>query len=241
MNSNSSLVWQIAKDEKEIRNNIDVNAQQQKKVEALEKLSNNNKGFLYGLGNEIDKTLNSSTEVNIKKNDRILDKANRPSIKKEKPWFDVEHIRDSLRFRTNIKKFDNVETIFDLLRQNNIKYIKIDLLKMFKPKSFGWRCSVFDCLLNGQIIEYYHSFLGLFWVNENIAHEIFEKWRNCDEKETTKKFKDFRKDLEKSTAAFDEEWSRVLSELKLTEEEAKENWDVMAKSIFQKIKLSASS
>jgi hypothetical protein len=235
LSSNNILVWEIDTDEDEIRNDIDFNASQREKVQALGTLSNKNKSDIDALGKSIDRAHNSVTEVNIKQSDRILDKANRPSIINEKPWFDVEHVRDSLRFRTSIQEFDNVEAIFDLLQSSNIEFIKIDLLKMFSPKSFGWRCSVFDVFLNGQIVEHYHSFAGLFQVNKNVAHEIFERWRNCNEEETTEKFEEFREDLERSSAAFDEEWNKVLSRLKLTEDKAFNNWNAMAESIFQKI------
>ncbi|MBL1275036.1 MAG: hypothetical protein COB30_003015 [Ectothiorhodospiraceae bacterium] len=107
---------------------------------------------------------------------------------------------------------------------------------MFKPKSFGWRCSVFDFSLGGQIVEYYHSFSEFFLINDKYAHRIYEKWRNCDENETAAKSKELRKDLEESTNAFDEEWEKVLSRLDLTENQAKNNWSIMAMSILQTIK-----
>jgi len=61
-----SLVWQIAKDEKKIRNDISIKASQQKKVEELELLSKNNKGILEDLGTKIDEALSLNTQVNIR-------------------------------------------------------------------------------------------------------------------------------------------------------------------------------
>ena len=227
------LVWESGD---EVANDVDRSLSEQEKVAALGKLTDQNIGYIERLAHKIDTQCQLESSVSRKSPETILEKSQRPEIRKKKPWFRVEHIRDSLRFRTGISEFLQVESIFGCLQSepgDRLEVKKIDLEKMFKPKSFGWRCSAFDLFTNGQIVEYYQSFSELIKVNDRLAHPLYEKWRELNDEETQARFAEARQDIEASRDAYDEVWKLVLENLGLTEEDAKRRWAEMAARIIR--------
>ena len=219
--------WEDSMDEKDIRNPIDFAGPADKKVRALDDLSVVNEPILKVIARAIDKNHGSKTSVNRKLSDRIKSKAQRLETLIKQPWFDIEHIRDSLRFRTGITKLEDVEKIYELLvGRGDIEFVKVDLVKMFAPKLWGWRFAAVDLAMpNKQIVEYYQSFTEMIAVNDSTGHPLYEKWRNASKEETMRHAVQIRKDLEKSIQAYADVWDKKLGELGLTETSAKERWD----------------
>lgn len=82
-------------------------------------------------------------------------KAKRPSIKDTKDWFDVEHVRDALRFRTPVQNLNELPTIVKAIKEAGFEIVKPDLDKLLTPKGRGWRMVALDLRApNGQIVEY---------------------------------------------------------------------------------------
>lgn len=132
-------------DVKDIRNPINPADSADDKVKALGDLSEVNEPILKKIAQAIDKKQGSNTSINRKLPDRIKSKAQRPETLIKQPWFDIEHVRDSLRFRTGITKFEDVEKIYELLvGRRGIEFVKVDLVKMFAPKLWGWRFAAVD-------------------------------------------------------------------------------------------------
>lgn len=100
-----------------------------KKVAALKKLTEHNHPLLQKLTASIDARLGTESRVSIKSDKSLLNKAHRPSILAETPWFRVEHVRDSLRFMTAIRDPGDVGTILGMLLEAKIRLVKIDVRK----------------------------------------------------------------------------------------------------------------
>ncbi len=141
--------------EKDIVNPIDRNASLEKKIAQLEALSRENEPLAKSFLERIDAQLGTKSETNFKTAQDIADKAKRPSIKDEKDWFDVEHVRDAFRFKTPVDNLNDLPKIVEALKASEFKIIKPDLDKLLNPKGRGWRMAAFDLRApNGQIIEY---------------------------------------------------------------------------------------
>ena len=106
---------------------------------------------------EIDKMYGTQSSSDVKKTDRIKSKAARPSVLAAKPWFGVEYIRDSLRFKSVVNTFADTKAIVDHLEASGeFKVLKYDADKLTAPKEWGWRVLPIDFRMkNGQMVEYY--------------------------------------------------------------------------------------
>ena len=112
--------------------------------------------------------------------ERIQAKASRPSIREEKPWHDIEHVRDGLRFKVGLTFFNKIPQIARVLADNGVEIIKFDTKKMFAPKAFGWRFVAWDIRMpNGQLVEFYSPVPEMDdKAVKGPNHDLFEKWRN---------------------------------------------------------------
>jgi hypothetical protein len=169
--------------EEDIVNPIDLEASQEEKVKQLEEMTKENKPILDRFLKELDEKLGIESNTNVKKSKAILEKANRPEIKAKKPWHNVEHIRDSLRFKSKIDNIGQTIDIFNALKQAGMKFVKIDTKKMFKPKGWGWRFVGFDLRMpNGQIVEYYFTVKELEAKGvKDVNHVLYSDWRGQTE------------------------------------------------------------
>jgi hypothetical protein len=103
--------------EREIVNPIDPTLTSEQKAEKLCDLSVKNKQLIDAFIKEIDIKYGTVSTSNCKLKERILAKASRPAIQTEKPWFDVEHIRDGLRFRTALADIRDLPKIVSDLKK----------------------------------------------------------------------------------------------------------------------------
>ena len=107
-------------------------------------------------------------------------KCERPSIREAKPWFDVEHIRDLLRFKTVAENLDVLAEIAQELKTHHFQVINPDLDKLLKPKGRGWRMVAPDLRApNGQIIEYQIMPKEMQEAGK-IEHATYKQWREKD-------------------------------------------------------------
>lgn len=166
--------------ERDIVNPVDRAATQEQKVAQLMALTEENKPLVEKFLREVDTALGTKSEVSIKQPQDILNKANRPLIKDTKDWFDVEHVRDSFRFKTPVENLNELPRIVEHLTNSGFEIVKLDLDKLIKPKGRGWRMAAIDLKApNGQILEYQ---ILPREMNEagKIEHQMYKRWREQD-------------------------------------------------------------
>lgn len=167
-------------DEKDIVNPIDRGATAEEKLAQLQALSAENKPLVERFLNQIDAEFGTQSEVSFKSPQDIVEKANRPSIKETKEWFDIEHVRDSLRFKTPVENLNDLPKIVEQLKDSGFEVLNLDLEKLLNPKGRGWRVAAIDLKApNGQIVEYQ---ILPREMNEagKIEHAAYKQWRNKD-------------------------------------------------------------
>jgi hypothetical protein len=140
-----------------IRNPIDFDATPEVKLAQLKNLTEQNVPVVQKLVEDLNaKLAGTVSKLNVKEDAKILEKASRPSILAKKPWHGVEHIRDSLRFKTVIDRIDQLPGIVDVLKEHGVGVVKVDTAKLLEPGPWGWRIVALDLQLpNGQLVEHY--------------------------------------------------------------------------------------
>lgn len=131
-------------EEKDIVNPINRSASTEEKIAQLRALSEENKPLVEGFLKEIDTKFGTKSEISFKAPEDIADKAKRPSIKETKEWFDVEHVRDALRFKTPLDNLNELPKIVEKLKESGFEVIKLDLDMLLNPKGRGWRIAAID-------------------------------------------------------------------------------------------------
>jgi hypothetical protein len=163
----------------DIVNPIDRAATPAEKLAQLQRLTEENKPVVADIMRRIDDALGTKSGSNVKAPENILSKASRPSILARKPWHDVEHIRDSFRFKTVETRLDQIGDALRIVRDAGVKLVKIDTAKLFDPGEWGWRIVSFDLRMpNGQLVEWYLPIKEMENAKKNGGHQIFEEWRN---------------------------------------------------------------
>ncbi len=140
--------------QEDIVNPIDRTASTEVKIAQLQALSRENEPLVRAFMKQLDDKFGSVSELDHKTPQQILDKATRPKIKEFKPWFEIEHVRDSLRFRTPVDNLNDLPEIAKMLKGSGFEIINPDVDRLLHPKN-GWRMAVFDLRApNGQIFEF---------------------------------------------------------------------------------------
>lgn len=181
--------WRQSTDEEaSIVNPINPDLSPDEKVDALNALSRENVPIVEKILADLKAQEGLEGKYSLKESDRIQAKASRPSIREEKPWHDVEHVRDGLRFKVSMQNFEQLPEITRILAENGVTVVKFDTKKMFHPKAWGWRFVAYDMRMpNGQLVEFYAPVPEM----DNKAvkgpnHHLFEKWRNVPSSELEK-------------------------------------------------------
>jgi hypothetical protein len=172
--------------ERDIVNPIDRNASVETKIAQLEALSKENSPLVESFLRQVDTKFGTKSEISFKTASDIGDKAKRPSIKDTKEWFDIEHIRDALRFRTPVDNLSELPKIVEALKTSVFEIVKPDLDKLIQPKGRGWRMAAFDLRApNGQIVEYQ---IVAREMNEagKMEHSMYKTLRGKNTREMTK-------------------------------------------------------
>ncbi len=207
-------------EEARVVNPIDSGASPEEKVRQLQKLTEVNQLLVDEFLRKLDAAFGTRSNSNVKTPTSILGKASRPSIRKKKPWHDVEHIRDSFRFKTVLKDLRDLPAILDAVEtQLGAAIIKRDTAKFLKPGDWGWRIVAFDLQMpNGQLVEYYLPVEEMERAKNEGNHELFEKWRNRDWSQLdTQTFDALQDDLEASKGAYEAAFAAFISRTGATE------------------------
>lgn len=191
----------------DIRNPIDQTANDAEKLRQTAELTAENKPKLEAIGREIAESTGARSSVNVKQDDAILNKANRPSILVKKPWHGVEHVRDTLRFKTVANKLTDIAEAVKIFGKH-AEVVKFDDSKLFDPDTWGWRMVAVDARMpNGQMVEWYAPFEHVEAAKKSANHELFEKWRGKTQAEIDANLPEYSNDVRESwdsyKAAFD--------------------------------------
>lgn len=225
----------IATAEEHIVNPINALLSTDKKIARLQELSQDNEGPVQQFIEAIDKQFGTKSKCNHKQADRIAEKAVRPSIRKQKPWYDVEHIRDGFRFKTVLKDIMVLPEIAKRLKASGFEIVKIDTDKLLDPGEWGWRIVAFDLrMLNKQLVEYYLPVQELEEAKNKGNHDLFEKWRNRDLSALTEVERiEFFKDLSASDDRYKAAWDAYLKRTGQTEKDIQECFEQTWKILEQ--------
>lgn len=210
-------------DEKEVVNPIARTASTEQKVAQLMALSEQNKPLVERFLKNVDTTFDTKSEISVKTPQDILDKAKRPSIKETKEWFDVEHVRDSLRFKTPVDNLKDLPEIVKHLLDSGFEVVKLDLDKLIKPKGRGWRMAAIDLKApNGQILEY-----QLLPTEMNAAgkieHQMYKQWRSKDVSKLNPAELNQKREVDAAAAdLYTDAWESYLKRSGQTQETIKE-------------------
>ncbi len=208
--------------ERDIVNPIDRNASVKTKIAQLEALSKENSPLVESFLRQVDTKFGTKSEISFKTASDIADKAKRPSIKDTKEWFDIEHVRDALRFRTPVDNLSELPKIVEALKTSVFEIVKPDLDKLTKPKGTGWRMAAFDLRSpNGQIVEYQ---IVAREMNEagKIEHQIYKQWRNQDVKRIAREQLDAKREAEAAAAdLYFDAWQSYMKRTDQTENDIK--------------------
>jgi hypothetical protein len=196
--------------EQNIVNPIDAALPPDQKADQLCALSAKNRPIVDAFIENITSKYRTMSTSNCKLKKSILSKASRPEIRKRKPWFDVEHVRDGLRFRTALDDIHDLPNIIQDLKDSGMSVVKADTAKMLKPNVWGWTAVMYDLRLpDGQLVEYYLTVQEVMDANDKVHHPLYEDWRNrrsLTEEENAQ----YNQALDKSNEAFEQAWSQYF-------------------------------
>lgn len=197
--------------EQQIVSPVDRNATPEQKVEQLARMTEENKPIVDQFLKELDAQFGTKSGSNVKAPAAILAKAKRPAILAAKPWHDVEHIRDSFRFKTVLDSIEQLPAIVDKLNSLGVEVVKADVDKVMRPKEFGWRIAAFDLRMpNGQLVEYYLPVRELEAAKKGEGHKLFEEVRNLDLTDPASRAK-YEEVAAKSRKLYEDAWNRYLA------------------------------
>ena len=203
------IAFSAKQDESKITNPVDPKATPQEKVKTLVQLTRENKPIIKKLMAEIDAAIGTKSSDSVKAPEKILQKASRPSILAKKPWHNVEHIRDSYRFKTVIDSVTQLPDVTRMLEKAGIEIIKRDTEKVLSPGEWGWRIAAFDLRMpNGQLVEYYLPVKELEKAKKEKGHYLFEQGRNLKPNEDVEKVQGL---MQESRDLYQGVWDAYLS------------------------------
>ncbi len=189
----------------DIVNPIDKAASSEEKVMQLQKLSAENQPLIDEFTQHLDKKYGSLSFGSPKDAQKIIEKAARPEILEKKPWFGIEHIRDSQRFTTVIDNLDVLPKILEDLKASKFEIVEANIGKM-DPNSRGWRMMPFDLRApNGQLIEFQVVPREMHEAGK-LTHSIHEKWRG----KAISDIDELSKDLSRARKICDNAWDSYL-------------------------------
>ena len=169
----------------------------------------------------LDEKYRTQSKLSKKAPEDIVEKATRPSIKADKPWFDVEYIRDSLRFKT-ICDLNVMTRIAKELFDSPFEILKIDTVKLLNPKSRGWRMIAIDLRApNGQLIEYQWLVPEMNKAGRQ-NHLLYKRWRDADPAELSQaELIKMNRDYYKASHLCKKAWQDYLKRTRQTEADVK--------------------
>jgi len=205
----------------DIVNPIDRAASTETKIAQLQALSRANEPIIKNFMRTIDETFGTTSEFSLKNPEDIRLKSIRPETLDKKPWFDIEHVRDSVRFRTPVHDLRDAHAIIKQLTESPFTIIKCDTESMVKPKERGWRAIHLDLRApNGQLIEFQIVPDEMNKVGKGGHHSDYKRWREKDPAQMTKEERRSKQaDTLRARKIADDAWNEHLSKNRLTPKE----------------------
>ncbi len=160
-----------------ITNPIDKNASPKEKISQIQRLSRENQPIIDQFKSFIDSKYDSYSYGTPKETASTLRKVGRPETRERKPWFGIEHLRDTQRFTTILDNLNDLPHITRDLKKSPFQILEANLGKM-QPNGRGWRAMPFDLRApNGQLLEYQVIPREMYEVGKK-THPIYDKWRD---------------------------------------------------------------
>lgn len=192
-------------------NPIDPNATNEEKLEQIHALTKVNKPIVQSLVDAINEAIpNAEAKLSVKSDKAILGKTERPSILAKRPWWGMEHLADTLRFKSIVESLHDFPKVVQVLADHGIEVVKVDRPKLEEPNAWGWRMLPIDLRMpNGQLVEHYIVGKHLDAAQEREGHDLFEKWRYRDENQLTpEEFAEYHRDVARSDEIYREAWDK---------------------------------
>ena len=188
----------------------------QEKADKLHELGRENEPGVNKALEAVDASIPAAvSSSDFKAKEKIIAKGKRIAIRKISPWWDVEYVRDSFRFKTvlphlgdSIKALQTFLTAIQKEFGKPAQVLKLDLNKLDGNNPFGWRMVPVDLRMpNGQIVEYYFLTPELQLAQNTRGHDLFEKWRERNFDSLTPEERDeYNKDAAESKTLYDAAW-----------------------------------
>lgn len=215
----------------EVVNPIDRTATREVKARQLGALTAENRPAVDAWLKGIDEEFGTQSHSSEKTPESILDKSQRPSILERKPWFDVEHIRDSIRFKSVVDNYGDLPSIVERMPEG-WSVVKADLAKLLSPGDWGWRMTALDLRMpNKQIAEYYQPVPELQAAQKETGHALFEKWRTKDlSKLSEPELIAYQADRQASRKLYNDAWQAYLKRTGQTEGDIAASLDSVARA-----------
>lgn len=206
----------------DIVNPIDKNAPPLEKLNQLRKLSLENQPLVEQFKRLIDSKYGTYSYGDPKQTETILKKPERPDTKQRKPWFSIEHVRDSQRFTTIVDNLNDLPHIARDLKKSPFQIVEANLSKL-EPNGRGWRTMPFDLRApNGQLLEYQVIPREMYEAGRE-THPIYNKWRDLPAENLSPEQKIQRRDdLIFARQVSQKAWSEYLKRTGQTEEHIQE-------------------
>lgn len=126
--------------------------------------------------------------VSRKKAEDIIFKAERPSLRM---WFDIEHIRDSLRYKCVVDNLEALPVITQEIENSGFEIINANIARLLSQNVRAWPMATFDLRApNGLLMEYHVIPLGLDGARTTV-HEDYRKVREQQAEEQKEMSHDF--------------------------------------------------
>jgi hypothetical protein len=230
-----------AGDERNIVNPIDPTLSSAEKERAIRRLTLENEPIvntaLQKIAEEMRLVYGETAKSSRKLADTIIEKSTRTAILEKLPEHDVEHVRDTFRFKIVSEKLEDFGyALKRIIQETGAELVKVDSGKLFEPKEWGWRFAGADLRMpNGQLVEFYTPLIELEAAKNGGGHLLYDKWRDKQEADILKDPKlieERREDRIKSSELYKDALSAALKRMGLQETEAIASWSKLKDSGF---------
>jgi hypothetical protein len=209
----------------DIVNAVNRDLTSEEKAAALQVLAEQNDPVTKQFLLELDQKFGTESKTNQKEFQKILEKAIRDDTLKKKPWFEVENIGDSFRFRTIVPDLKDLSAMVQQMTKefadHDIQILNIDAKSLVDPKQSGWRSIYMDVRYpNGQIAEYQITPKALADVPEN--HADYEYLRLHPDPTTPEEIAKVNEIEQRSNRIFGEAWAKQLKQDGMSDEQVRQ-------------------
>jgi hypothetical protein len=205
----------------EIVSPIDRAASPETKVSQLRALSLQNEPAVRHFMQCVDDHFGSVSSLSFKRPEVIKAKSVRPEILKERPWYEIEHIRDTFRFRTVVDDLRTAPEMVKQLKSSQFEVVQCDTEKIINPKQLGWRALNIDLRApNGQLIEWQIVTPEMNNASKAGLHDFYKTARELDPALLSYKDRlELRRHIHDSRRQTDSAWAAYLTRMNLSSTE----------------------